>query len=64
MNRSFSSLMMSPNWRFCSASSSGVICAQAASRWNLPNPPAERPSARRYYPLLLAASGNSWNRPR
>ena len=29
------------------------------TRWNLPNPPAERPSARRYYPLLLAASGNS-----
>ena len=29
---------MSRMWRFCSASSSGAICARTASRWSLRNP--------------------------
>ena len=31
--------MMSPMWRYCSASSSGATSAPTASPWNLRNPP-------------------------
>jgi CheY-like chemotaxis protein len=37
--------MMSPMWRFCSASSFGATFARAASRWSLPNLPQWRSSA-------------------